>query len=413
MTERDKILVSDEFAAFREAYAPAVLPAGPGTVRRTVRRRRRRAAVVTAAVVALAVAIPVVANAALVGRSGPSPAPADTGGPTPSVTAPSPTPSPTPSLSPTTPPPSTASATPAAPDGRISRKALLAARVDLAAWSLFKTGYAPKTCVSQGVRLDPGPGTIPESVPVLLGDPKYGDLDGDGAVETVALIGCRFGEPTAKQLVAFDRDTAGRIVTLGWIVGTRPGLENITAFTVEPDGRVRAKVADSQPCCGAPGYWAQQQWQTYSWDGGYFTLTGGRADFGPDPRLTDLAVTPGALVLDPPDESGMRPGTLSVTVRNKGPVDVPELGFAYVNTIGTPAGGDLADCKMESRTSWHACLLGSLPAGRTRTYTFRFLVDPASLGDPKDVKVLHFDSAGRQWNDLDDGDNAVMLQVKP
>ena len=145
MAEPDDILVGGEFAGFRAAYAPVVHPAGTAAVRRTVRHRRRRTTVVTAAAVVLAVVIPVGANAALDRRPGPPPAPAQTVTPAPSEST---------SPPPSTPPPSTASSTPAAPDGRITRSQLLAARLDLVSWP-----DAPKTCISDDVRLRSGPQT--------------------------------------------------------------------------------------------------------------------------------------------------------------------------------------------------------------------------------------------------------------
>jgi hypothetical protein len=131
----------------------------------------------------------------------------------------------------------TPTATPNAPDGRISRAQLLAARVDLPTWP----SYVPKTCVTADVRLRSG--LIPDYVPALL-DPelRYADVDGDGAAETVALISCRIGEASAKQVVAFDRDSAGRMVTMGQVVGTKEGLDDITDFTVLTDGHIRRQL---------------------------------------------------------------------------------------------------------------------------------------------------------------------------
>lgn len=402
MSELEDILVSGEFAAFRDAYAPEVRSAGPAEVRRTVRRRRRRAVITTAAVVALAVAIPVGANAALHGR--PSPAPAESAEPTPSESSPSPTPSDTPS-----PAPSTTSPTPAAPNGRISRAQLLAARVDLPAWP----SYVPESCTVKDVRLDPGPGIIEDPVPVLFGDLRYGDLDGDGAVETVGLIACRFAEASAKQVVAFDRDERGRIVTLGQVVGVREGMEDITDFSVAADGTVRAHVADIQPCCSTPQWWPQRQWRTYAWTGDRFSQTAGPTKFGTDPRLTDLTLTAGDLVLGRADASGKRPGSVTVTVTNKGPVDVPGVGFAEQFTIGEPAGGDLSRCRTAPADAGDACVLDGLKAGQSRTYTFRFLVDPAGPpgGGQRSLRVIHFDAQGRYWQDRNLRDNFVNLHV--
>ncbi|SCG55146.1 hypothetical protein [Micromonospora inositola] len=400
MTDFDEMLVSGEFAAYREALAPAVQPAGPGAVRQTVRRRRRRTAVVTAAAVLLAVAIPVGVNAALDRRTGPRPGPAQTGEPTPSPATPAPSPS---TASPT---PSTASPTPAAPDGRISRSQLLATSVDLAVWP---GEMPPTTCTSKDVRLRAGP--LSESLPAVLGDLAYGDLDDDGAIETVALVGCRYGEASAKQLVAFDRDGAGRIVTMGRVVGTREGMDDITAFSVESDGQIRVHVADIQPCCSTPSWAPQRQWRTYAWIGDRFDQTAGPTKFGVDPRLTDLTLTAGDLVVGPPDATGKRTGSVTVIVVNRGPVDVPLLGFSDFYSVGEPAGGDLARCRAVRSEGSDACVLDGLPAGKRKTYTFTFRYDPPDIGGPPTLRVIHYDSQERYWSDLKWKDNQVELKT--
>ncbi|RKN17306.1 hypothetical protein D7147_21995 [Micromonospora musae] len=397
MPEFDDILVSGEFSAFREAYAPAVQPAGPTEVRRTVRRRRQRVAVLTAAVAVLAVTIPVAANTTRDRGSAPPPGPAQTGEPSPSSTVPP------------TPTPSSVSPTAAAPDGRISRSQLLAARVDLPAWPEYL--HSPPSCGTEDVRLRPGPNV--DSVPALLGDPGHGDLDGDGAVETVALLGCRAnGETLGKQVVAFDRDAAGRIVTMGRVVGAAEGMDDIADFSVQDDGKVRVHVADVQPCCGLPSWWPQGQWRTYAWTGDRFDQTAGPTKFGVDPRLTDLTLTAGELALGPPDGQGRRTGTVTVTVVNRGPVDVPRLGFDTLTSIGEPDGADLDRCRTADAGPVAACLLDPLPAGGRKTYTFRFLVDPPGDDDLRPVvQVVHFDAQDRYWDDLKRSDNRVELRT--
>ncbi|SCG64899.1 hypothetical protein [Micromonospora zamorensis] len=396
MTELDDILVGGEFAAFREAYAPAVRPAGTAAVRETIRRRRRRTSMVTAAAVVLAVAIPVGANAAL--HRPPEPGPAQTVTPTPSGTSASPTP-------PTSPAPSTASPTSAAPDGRITRSQLLAARLALPRWPQG----APTTCLTDEVRLRSG--SQQDSVPTLLGEPRYADLDGDGATETVALVACRQGEASAKQVIAFDRDGAGRVVTMGRVVGTREGMDDVTDFAVQADGEIRVHVADIQPCCSIPEWAPQRQWRTYAWTGERFDQTAGPTKFGVDPRLTDLTLTAGDLIVGAPDAKGKRAATLTVTVVNKGPVDVPLLGFSNFYTVGEPAGGDLARCREVRSDGPDACVLDGLPAGDRKTYTFTFRYAPPSIDNPPNLQVIHYDSQERWWSDLKWKDNEVELKT--
>jgi hypothetical protein len=173
------------------------------------------------------------------------------------------------------------------------------------------------------------------------------------------------------------------------------------------------RVADIQPCCSTPKWWPQRQWRTYAWTGTRFSQTAGPTKFGTDPRLTDLTLTAGDLVVGPADASGKRPGSVTVTVTNKGPVDVPGVGFAEYFTIGEPAGGDLSRCRMTPTDGGDACVLGGLQAGKSRTYTFRFLVDPAepSGGGQRSLRVIYFDAQGRHWSDLNLRDNFVKLTI--
>ncbi|GGM32284.1 hypothetical protein GCM10011608_16060 [Micromonospora sonchi] len=398
MTEPEEILVSGEFAAFRAAYAPAVRPAGTNAVRLTVRRRRQRAAVATAAAVVLAVVVPMGAHAAL-NRSDPSPVPGQTAEPTPPAT-PTPTSAPAPTTPMTT--PSTASPTSAGPDGRISRAQLLAARVDLPVWP----SYAPATCTTDNVRLrEPQP----EQRPELGGELRYGDVNGDGGTDTIALVACRYGEALAKQVVVFSRDDTGRIVTLGRVVGTREGMDDITEVAVASDGQIRVDVADIQPCCDIPDWWPQRQRRTYAWTGDRFKQTGGPTAFGVDPRLTDLTLTASPLVLDPPDGDGKRLASFTVTVTNKGPVDVPRLGFGHYFTLGERAGGDLSRCRIVTMSGTETCLLDGLPSGARRSYTFRFLTDPAEMAPMPSLLVVHFDGRDRHLKDRKPRDNSVDL----
>ncbi|MEU8155247.1 hypothetical protein AB0B94_16420 [Micromonospora sp. NPDC048986] len=393
----------ERFAAYRAETISQIAGPGPDQARRTL-RRRRQAKAVTVAVTAIVLAVaPIVANAAL-RDDGSIPTPAQTGEPTtppPSASAPTPSTPLTPSTTTTT--------SPAAPDGRISRAQLLAARVDLPAWP----AHAPQDCVASDVRLRP-PGSRQRGPALADVDLGYTDLDGDGATETVALVTCRLGEASAKQLVAFDRDGHGRIVTMARVVGTAEGLDDITDAAVTEDGRVRAQVADIQPCCSTPSYWAQNQWRTYRWHDGRFTQSDGPRSFGKDPRLTDLVLSGGDLVLGPAGTDGKRPGILSLSLSNTGPVDVAHVGFAEIDHIGAMSRADSSICLPwrggdESGTT---CRTAGLRAGERRAYTFHLLVDPTALNQPS-VRVVHFDDQDRHWQDLTFKNNVVEVRVAP
>ncbi|SCF17408.1 hypothetical protein [Micromonospora mirobrigensis] len=412
MIEPEDLIVGAELAAYREAVVPAVRPAGPGAVRATVRRRRRRTAVVTAAAVVLAVAVPVAGRAALDRDPGPPvPGPARSVEPAPSVTPsgnPSSVPTPsTPATATATPtgspePAGSASSSPAAPDGRISKAQLLAVDVELPAWS-------SEECQADGrVRLRTSDKEVGEPALVSL---THGDVDGDGAEETVALLGCRYGEAVGKQVVVFDRDASRRIVTLGRVVRTGEGQRNLLEYQVTSAGSVRVRVADIQPCCDTPTYLVRDQWRTYRWSGGKFTQTGGPVAFGPDNRRTDLTLTADDLVLGTSDADGKRTGSLTVTVINKGPGDVPQLGFPELGQIGQPSGGEFDRCRtLPDGPVGYFCLLPGLRAGERRSLTFTFLVGP-DVAEFSPVGVGHWDAQDRSWSDLVPVDNKVQVRT--
>ncbi|MEH0844670.1 hypothetical protein V6U81_19990 [Micromonospora sp. CPCC 205711] len=212
------------------------------------------------------VAAPVVANAALHGDRT-APVPGVSVDPT---TPPTQSPSQTPPATATTTPTPTASASQPAPDGRISQQQLLAARLDLPAWP---TG-SPSGCVTSRVRLGAPPSGQAGDGPHLI-TLDHGDVDADGATETVALIGCRAGEVIRKQVVAFDRDEADPIVTVGRVTRTNSGFDDILGVQVTSGGAVEVRVADIQPCCSTPSYLVREQTRTYRWNGTGFAQTGG------------------------------------------------------------------------------------------------------------------------------------------
>ncbi|MCX5067724.1 hypothetical protein OOJ91_17940 [Micromonospora lupini] len=311
MPEFDSTRLDAEFSTYRAAMLPAITPDGPTAVRRTVRHRRRRAAMAVAAALVVAVAVPVAGQAGL--RRDPGP-PA-TATPTPSD-SPSPTPTPTPSVS----------AAPQAPDGRIERTELLAATVDLPTWGDLPERPDGKACASRGIRLNGDPVS---DDPNLLVEMGYGDVDRDGATETVVLVRCLLGTRGPAQVVAFDRDTVGRIVTLGRVAATAdPTPEWLIGLEVRADGITRVAMADRAPGPGWPLERSQRQWRGYRWDGSRFRQTEGPKGFGPNPYAADLSVSSSNLALtrEPGDSFA---GTIEVRVRNASAGEVAEAVLSF------------------------------------------------------------------------------------
>ncbi|PYC72554.1 hypothetical protein C7C45_08975 [Micromonospora arborensis] len=400
---RDLDPLRERFAVYRSDVTGQVVGPGPEQTRHALRRRRRTTAAALAVAAVLLVLAPVIAHAALRDdRSTPLPAESveptapPTSGPTPTVTG-----SPSASATPTQTPPES-----------ISRTQLLAARLDLPAWS---PGVS-KTCTTSNVRLRTMANEGSVQVPVLADVPVvHTDLDGDGGDETVAVVGCRIGEALAKQVVAFDRNTSGHVVTLGRVVRTTDDVEDILGLKVTAAGSIEVRVADLQPCCTTPEYWKQEQLRTYRWEGSRFTQTNGPTKFGKDPRLTDLRLTMTYELGGYVDNDARQYLTTVLTVKNAGPRDVERISFEGLG-LGDPTGGDWSKCGPPPPTepSAEACLLPGIPAGESRRYTFEELIPGGARQEylaPRSFTVVHWDRQDRRWRDLTPDNNRVTLDL--
>jgi hypothetical protein len=208
-----------------------------------------------------------------------------------------------------------------APDGHIPLAALREATLDVPAWPADDV-----QCTSGQLRFRDGsspvtPRTVPDGQPpygdaVLILGAAYGDVDRDGADETVALLGCMI-EGGSKQLVAYDRDRAGHIVALGRVTATTGPIRDIrdSSPRVSKAGVVTALVGDYQRCCADR---TPQIWQTrgYALRNGTFQQVAGPDRMPVNPHVTDLQVTTGDLELGPAT-GGYRTGGLDVTITHR------------------------------------------------------------------------------------------------
>ncbi|MEW2432140.1 hypothetical protein AB0877_29375 [Micromonospora sp. NPDC047644] len=400
MSEQEILDLAEEFARYRRTALAEVEAPGPAAVRRTVRGRSRRRLAASATTALALFGGSAVGYAAL---SGPDhrPGPVD---PTPSISA-SPTPTPTPTSPTPSPAGTSASPTVGAADGRFSRAQLLAAPVTLPAWR------AGRGCPTSQTRLT---ADAREGANWLLAL-DHGDIDGDGAVETVALVQCVLGTRGPMQVVAFDRDEAGKATTVGRVVATtidKP--EWLFALDVVGDGTVRVQVGDIAPGGGWNARWSQRQWRGYRWKGDAFSQVSGPTSFGPNPNLADVAVTTGDLVLRTADD-GSRTGTATVRIRNRGtgPVahvvlrlGVPAAVRADVDGWG-PCAGVLDG--VEPIT----CRLGELAAGAEMRLDldFRVLEGITLSTDKADVDVQPMDSERDVLPDVNRADNLVQMRL--
>ncbi|MCF0096952.1 hypothetical protein [Micromonospora sp. MH99] len=401
MSEQEILGLAEEFATYRRTALAEVEVPGPAAVRRTARGRGRRWLAATTATVLALFGGAAVGYAAM---SGPDrePGPVD---PTPTISA-APTPSGTASQ---TPSPSATSGSPpsTAPSAKISRAQLLGAAVTLPAWR------AGRGCLTSGIRLS---GDDPEGANWLLAFDQ-GDVDGDGAVEAVALVQCVLGSGGPMQVVAFDRDQQGKIVTLGRVVATTIDKPQwLFALDVVDDGTVRVQVGDIAPGGGWPGEWSQRQWRGYRLKGGSFAQISGPTSFGPNPHDVNLVVSATNLVLaDAPD--GSRTGTITVRIRNgaDGPAAYVALRLGLPAAV-RPDGDGWAACRNDPEKTREplTCDLNQLGGGKEVRLTLGFRVAAGTtVGTGKaDVDARPMDASFDFVQEVYDPDNTAVITYR-
>ncbi|MCG5456104.1 hypothetical protein PSH03_000991 [Micromonospora sp. PSH03] len=399
MSEQEILDLAEEFARYRRTALPEVEAPGPAAVRRTVRGRSRRRLAATATTALALFGGSAVGYAAM---SGPEhrPGPVE---PTPSVSV-SPTPPSTPTPSPAG---TSASPTIPVPDGRFSRAQLLGVPVTLPAWR------AGRGCPTSQTRLT---ADAREGANWLLAL-DHGDIDGDGAVETVALVQCVLGTRGPMQVVAFDRDKEGKVTTVGRVVATTIDKPQwLFALDVVGDGTVRVQVGDIAPGGGWPAEWSQRQWRGYRWKGDAFAQVSGPTTFGTNKHDVNLVVTSTDLTLTTATD-GSRTGTMTVRIRNgaTGPAAHVALRLGLPAAI-RPDGGGWAACRNDPGTTREpvTCDLNRLEGGKELRLTLGFRVAAgATVGSGKaEVDARPMDSAFDFVEEVYGTDNTVVITYR-
>lgn len=309
---------------------------------------------------------------------------------------------------PTTSPTTSTSSTPAnpAPDGRIPADVLNNATLLIPPWPVAGTPSGPIT-FTNGVFKDPGGNGTKD---IHIGRIVYGDVDRDGATETVALISPVYAGGN-QQLLAFDRDRAGHIVTLGTVLSTNGPLRIIDpqTYRIESNGVITARVGDYARCCGdqTPQLW---QWRSYGWNGHGFRQVAGPTAFPVNPAVTETAVTTGDLVLGPAT-AGTRHGTLTITARYLYGAAPDHLIITFsmspdIHPYGTWPPTD----------TWHGQIAVNLPAPTAETpatYSFAFSQTPTSATSPgMSVTITGIDKKGNQLSDADPSNNMSTVRIR-
>jgi hypothetical protein len=303
-------------------------------------------------------------------------------------------PSPTPPATTTTPasPPVTASPS-RAPDGRIPLDTLGNSTLTIPPWPADNV-RGP----SGRVRFHDGAYTIPQTGQSIPHRPPtgtqlailavtYGDVDRDGADETVAEIGCLI-EGGGKQLVAFDRNTSGRIVTMGPVVATPGEIRDIHdgSARVGADGVITVRVGDYQTCCDDQ---TPQSWQDrgYRWHNGRFAQVSGPTRMTANRYVTETSVATGELVLGPAVD-GYRYGRLTVTVRHGWGTRPGHIVIEFYPSAGLERTGAAWPPVATPPTSpGFTVTVDPPPARGTITYTFAFRRPATIAGGTLDLEV--------------------------
>ncbi|GLW33719.1 hypothetical protein [Actinoplanes regularis] len=276
-----------------------------------------------------------------------------------------------------------------APDGHIPLATLREATLDVPAWPADDV-QGP----SGPLRFHDGSVPIPHrAVPdgrppygesVIILSVAYGDVDHDGAEETIVVLGCLI-EGGSKQIVAYDRDTAGHIVSLGRVAVTTGQVRDLRddSVRVSDSGVVTARVADYQRCCDDR---TPQTWQTrgYALRGGRFEQVSGPTRMPPNPHVTDTRISTGDLVLGQPT-GGYRYGTVDVTVTHVGGTHPEKITLSFYPPAGLERTGDDWPAVTTEQDSF-SVTVAAPAAGGSVTHTFAFRRPAASTGG--DLSIL-------------------------
>ncbi|WP_436530800.1 hypothetical protein [Actinoplanes sp. HUAS TT8] len=301
-----------------------------------------------------------------------------------------------------------------APDGRIPMAELREALLDVPAWpdDNVRGPSGPLQFHDGVVPIEPK--TVPEGQPpygdqVLILSVTYGDIDHDGADETIVELACMI-EGGSKQLVAYDRDGAGHIVSLGRITATTGPIRDLRdgSARVGAAGVVSVLVGDYQRCCDDR---TPQIWQTrgYARRDGRFQQVDGPARMPVNPHVTDLRITTGDLALGPA-AGGFRTGTLDVTVTHRSGAHPSRVTLTFYPPEGLVRTGDAWPRVTGRPDSFTVTVAAPRPGGSAR-YSFAFRRPAALTGGELPVSVAASPqmSGSVPWN----SDTTAMIRTVP
>jgi hypothetical protein len=289
MSEFRDDLISEALGEFYASEAGAGQPTpGAHTARATVARRRKIKFTTLSVLGVLLVVVPIAAFAANPrGNNSPPDIAA-----TPTATADAPSPS----------------ATPTTPPKPITIEDLVAAGIPIPKFSASncKTTIGPKSASQT-------------EDDVFVEKLVIANLDGDAEQETAAWVKCTQYEEYLSQVVGYERDAAGEIISLGAMVKEPPHPNDFTSLEAIAGGGLLVTVEFDtySPEPDDP----EGQRRAFAWRDGAFRQIEGPTEFkraNADLKLTVL----GDLIWP---KAGQSTATLKLRVENKGPEAAPQF----------------------------------------------------------------------------------------
>jgi hypothetical protein len=262
------------------------------------------------------------------------------------------------------------------PDGHIPLAALGEATLDIPRWPADGLH-----CPSGRVRFRAGeatvtPSTAPDGQPpagqsLTILSAAYGDIDHDGEDETVAVLGCMI-EGGTKQIVAYDRDPDGSVISHGRVTATTGDVRDIrdTSLRISTAGVVTARLADYQRCCADT---TAQKWQTrgYALRNGRFIQVSGPSRMPLNPEVTSTRLSTADLALGP-RTGGYRYGSVDVTVTHRRGAHPRAVVLQFSPPDGLRRSGNRWPSVTTAADSFSVRVAAPAAAGRSITHRFEF-----------------------------------------
>ncbi|GAA4608109.1 hypothetical protein BJY16_006673 [Actinoplanes octamycinicus] len=270
----------------------------------------------------------------------------------------------------------------AAPDGHIPLSVLREATLEVPAWPADDVRGPSGTLRFHLGEVPIEPRTVAAGEPpfgdaVTILAVTYGDVDRDGADETIVVFGCLI-EGGSKQIVAYDRDRTGQIVSLGQVAATTGEVRDIrqAGVRVDDSGAVSVPVADYQRCCADA---TPQTWQTrgYARRHDRFVQVSGPPRMPENPHITDTTLTSGELRLGP-KKNGSRYGSVTVTISHRRGAHPEKVTLLFAPPAGLRRSGDWP--RVTSEPDGFSVTVAAPPAGGSSTHTFAFRRPAAATG---------------------------------